>query len=88
MKRAFLLLLVAGLAVGLGGCEMSPDDREFYGKGWLHPSDLDGERPTKMPAHPETAGSLGPGPTTGVSAREDAAARGSASTSGWTPDGY
>ncbi len=61
MKRALvLLLLVSSMAVVSGCTEMSPEDREFYGRGWIHPGDLDQVRPTKMPAHPETTGSLGP----------------------------
>lgn len=79
MKRAFLFLLMVPLLAILCGCsEMSPDDREFYGRGWIHPGELDKERPTQMPAHPETTGSLGgaPGP----------AAAGS--NLGWTADGY
>ena len=76
MKSARLLFLVLPLAVLLGGCsEMTQDDREFYGRGWIHPGELDQERPTKMNAHPETTGSLGPAPA----ARAD--------TGGYTSDG-
>ena len=68
MKRALMfLLLVCPMAIFCGCSEMSPDDREFYGRGWIHPTDLDQVRPTKMPAHPETTGSLGTGPVAGNS---------------------
>ncbi len=70
MKRAFLFLLaVSSVAVVCGCSEMSPDDREFYGRGWIHPGDLDRERPTQMPAHPETTGSLGTEPASDTSSR-------------------
>ena len=79
MKRAFLfLLIVPSLAVLCGCSEMSPDDREFYGKGWIHPGELDKERPTQMPEHPETAGSLGSAPGTSAASTDG----------GWTPNGY
>lgn len=63
MKRVFALLSLVSLAAGLCGCsEMTQEDKEFYGRGWIHPGELDQERPTKMPAHPETTGSLGSAP--------------------------
>lgn len=84
MKRAFLLLLIVPSLLVVCGCtEMSPEDREFYGRGWIHPGDLDKERPTRMPNHPETTGSLGAAPTAST-----AGERASASNGGWTPDGY
>ncbi len=34
--------LLAGLVLCCGGCAfMSDEDRDFYGKGWIHPSELD-----------------------------------------------
>ncbi len=39
MKTVLLSLLLAVLG---GGCAfMSPEDRDFYGKGWVKPTDLD-----------------------------------------------
>jgi hypothetical protein len=29
----------------LSGCYMSPEDREFFGRGWINPSELDAEDP-------------------------------------------
>ncbi len=70
MKRVLLCLLVLPVLGAVCGCsEMSPDDREFYGRGWVHPSDLDKERETRMPAHPETTGSLGSAPAQGSTER-------------------
>lgn len=48
MKTVLLSLLLAASALTGGGCAlMSPEDRDFYGKGWVKPSDLD----TPMPHH-------------------------------------
>ena len=39
MKTVLLSVLLMTLA---GGCAfMSPEDRDFYGKGWIKPSELD-----------------------------------------------
>ena len=39
MKTVLLSLL---LVTSAGGCAfMSPEDRDFYGKGWIKPTDLD-----------------------------------------------
>ena len=62
---------------------MTQEDREFYGRGWIHPGELDQERPTKMPAHPETTGSLGPAAAS-VPATQPNAALSSDGTE-WTP---
>ena len=68
MKRACLFLWLVPVVAVLCGCtEMSPEDREFYGKGWIHPGELDRERPTQMPNHPETTGSLGTVPAENLS---------------------
>lgn len=59
MKTTLLLLLTVLYALTLGGCAlMSQEDRDFYGKGWVNPRELDDTAP-KMPAHPETTGGLG-----------------------------
>lgn len=55
------LLALAG-ALGLSGCALlSADERDFYGKGWINPKELDDQGP-KMPAHPEATGALGRAP--------------------------
>ncbi len=42
MKRLLLALLLIGCLCSLGACMfMGSDDREFYGKGWLNPKELD-----------------------------------------------
>ena len=40
---AFSLFLAAPFF--LGGCSMTPEDREFYGRGWINPDELDREEP-------------------------------------------
>jgi len=35
---AMLLLAPAGL---LSGCSMTPEDKAFYGRGWINPDELD-----------------------------------------------
>lgn len=59
MKRTMLRLMLAIFGVlAFNGCAlMSTEDRDFYGKGWLNPKELD-DQPLKMPAHPETTGAL------------------------------
>jgi len=37
---ALLLLLPA-----LNGCYMTPEDKAFYGRGWINPDELDQEQP-------------------------------------------
>ncbi len=41
--RTFLLsCCLAGLLLAAGGCAfMSDEDRDFYGKGWVNPRELD-----------------------------------------------
>jgi len=29
----------------LGGCSMTPEDKAFYGRGWINPDELDEEQP-------------------------------------------
>ncbi len=62
MKTTLLLMLTVLCALAFSGCAMlSADDRDFYGKGWINPKELDDTAP-KMPAHPETTGGLGKTP--------------------------
>ena len=37
-----LILFVATLF--LCGCSMTPEDKAFYGRGWINPSELDQEQ--------------------------------------------
>lgn len=61
--RAALLGLCAA-PLFLGACTMTPEDRAFYGRGWLNPDELDREPtppksfqdPTAVPNH-----MMGPG---------------------------
>ena len=57
MKKTFLCLLLAAAILAAGGCAfMSDEDRDFYGKGWIKPSDLDKTPPHHAipdPSHPE-----------------------------------
>ena len=56
MKTVFFSLLLVASA---GGCAyMSPEDRDFYGKGWIKPTELD--TPTRQytvadPSRPQSA---------------------------------
>ena len=38
-----LILLPALLF--LGGCSMTPEDKAFYGRGWINPDELDQDTP-------------------------------------------
>ena len=42
-RAACLLLLAAPLF--FGACTMTPEDKAFYGRGWLNPDELDRETP-------------------------------------------
>ena len=50
--KTYLLILVAILAsLSFTGCVfMNDEDKEFYGKGWIHPSELDDVTPKHDPA--------------------------------------
>ena len=57
MKTVLLGLALAATFFAAGGCAfMSDEDRDFYGKGWIRPSDLDKTTPRRIadPSHPET----------------------------------
>ena len=57
MKKVVLSLVLAATVFASGGCAfMSDEDRDFYGKGWIKPSDLDKPTPHHAipdPSHPE-----------------------------------
>lgn len=46
MHRFFFLLLAAMMGGLLGGCALSEEDKDFYYRGWLRPTDLDREPPS------------------------------------------
>ena len=41
MKRFLLLVSLGAVLSTLGGCAMSEEDKDFYGRGWIRPTDLD-----------------------------------------------
>ena len=44
MGKAALATAVLASILFLGGC-MTPEDKAFYGRGWLNPSELDEQDP-------------------------------------------
>jgi hypothetical protein len=47
-NRLLHALLAAALAAPvllLSGCMMTPEDKAFYGRGWINPDELDQEQP-------------------------------------------
>jgi hypothetical protein len=42
---AILTLLLLAPATFLTGCSMTPEDKAFYGRGWINPDELDQEEP-------------------------------------------
>jgi hypothetical protein len=67
-KAAALLLLAA--APLLGGCYMTPEDKAFYGRGWINPDELDRDAP---PPRSFTDAHSNPPPTV-VRPREESSA--------------
>ncbi len=55
MKKVLLSLVLAATVVTAGCAFMSDEDKDFYGKGWVKPTDLDKEPPRRIhdPSHPE-----------------------------------
>ncbi len=45
MKRLLLLALLGVVLSTLNGCAMSDEDKDFYGRGWIRPTDLDHQYP-------------------------------------------
>ena len=41
MKIAALILSLFAASLFLGGCSTTPEDKAFFDKGWLFPSDRD-----------------------------------------------
>jgi hypothetical protein len=47
-KAVSLIVLMIALAAPvlfLAGCMMTPEDKAFYGRGWINPDELDQEEP-------------------------------------------
>jgi hypothetical protein len=42
---AALALVVIAPTVLMSGCMMTPEDKAFYGRGWINPDELDQEPP-------------------------------------------
>lgn len=53
MPRFFLPILAmlasAILVLAVGGCAWTQDERDFYGRGWLNPRELDRPAPYRGP---------------------------------------
>ena len=50
MKKHLLVLVAILAGLSLTGCVfMNDEDKEFYGKGWVHPSELDDIAPKHDP---------------------------------------
>ena len=50
MKTHLLILSVVLAGLSLTGCAfMNDEDRDFYGKGWVHPTELDEVTPRHDP---------------------------------------
>ena len=53
MKTRYLILVAALTASSFSGCVfMNDEDKDFYGKGWVHPSELDDVAPRRPPVKP------------------------------------
>ena len=48
MPRLFALLVLVSLSGLLGGCGLSEEDKDFYYRGWLRPTDLDRQPPSRL----------------------------------------
>ncbi len=60
---AGLAMLLLAPLLFLGGC-MTPEDRAFYGRGWINPDELDQDQPPMTSPEDPTAiepHMLGPG---------------------------
>ena len=69
MKRALLTLLMIACLLSLGACMfMGADDKEFFGKGWVNPKELDNTPSPRVPVRPIESGTPEP---VGPSARSD-----------------
>ena len=78
MKRFLSLVLLGAVLSTFNGCAMSDEDKDFYGRGWIRPTDLDnpyphhsGTEPVK-PAAATTSTSTAPLSTTSDPAHDPA----------------
>ncbi len=45
LLRTLLALALLAPILALSGCMMTPEDKAFYGRGWINPDELDQEEP-------------------------------------------
>ena len=65
MQRPVLFLCLTVMLLTLGGCAfMSDEDRDFYGRGWVKPSELDQPVPHHSTGAATGTASSAPLPTT------------------------
>jgi hypothetical protein len=61
MRPALLLLLAGAISLSFCGCAfMSDEDREFYGRGWVNPKELDTPMKHRTPRAVPTRGLSAP----------------------------
>jgi hypothetical protein len=53
MLRLLSLLLVLTAGLSVGGCAVNEDDKDFFYRGWIKPTDLDREAPRRLRKGPE-----------------------------------
>jgi len=61
---AALAVIILPSMLFLSGCSMTPEDKAFYGRGWINPDELDQEEPPPRSFTDPTAISphmMGPG---------------------------
>jgi len=46
MLRVLVAAALVAPAVFLSGCMMTPEDKAFYGRGWINPDELDQDQAT------------------------------------------
>ncbi len=56
MKFCLALIALTLTCVSLGGCATNPDDKEFFYSHWVKPSEMDSERPTRIPRQQSNPG--------------------------------
>jgi hypothetical protein len=56
MRPALLLLLAGAISIAFCGCAfMSDEDRDFYGRGWVNPKEMDTPMQHHAVPNPEDA---------------------------------
>ena len=72
MKRILLSLLMVVCLLSFSACIfMGSEDKEFFGKGWVNPRELDTPQAPKLPPRPVADGTPEP---VGPSVRDEAPA--------------